>query len=190
NRRIAGPDARARAPDRDRSLGQTRRQPTGRQGVSGFRGPVWHWRLSPVLRRERTSTGKMPGPPLGLLQCAAVSLARTGFSRGGSDGNSQHWTPTGSAMDLARLIRDVPNFPKPGILFRDITPLLANPQALGEVVKRMAEPYRGAKIDAVVAAEARGFIFAAPLALELNVGFVPVRKPGKLPFDTHSFHYE
>jgi adenine phosphoribosyltransferase len=93
-------------------------------------------------------------------------------------------------MDLKRYIRDVPDFPKPGILFRDITPLLANPAALGEAVRRMAEPYREAGVHVVAAAEARGFIFAAPLALALNVGFVPVRKPGKLPFDTHAFHYE
>jgi adenine phosphoribosyltransferase len=93
-------------------------------------------------------------------------------------------------MDLARYIRAVPDFPKPGILFRDITPLLGNPQALRAAIGRMAEHYRGAKVDVVAAAEARGFIFAAPLALELNVGFVPVRKPGKLPFDTHAFHYE
>ncbi|MGD9722188.1 MAG: adenine phosphoribosyltransferase [Pirellulales bacterium] len=93
-------------------------------------------------------------------------------------------------MDLTRFIRAIPDFPKPGILFRDITPLLADPGALREAVRMMAEPYRGAGINVVAAAEARGFIFAAPLALELNVGFVPVRKPGKLPFDTHAFHYE
>jgi adenine phosphoribosyltransferase len=87
-------------------------------------------------------------------------------------------------------VRDIPDFPKPGILFRDITPLLAAPEALREAVSRMAEPYRNQDIHLVVAAEARGFIFAAPLALELNVGFAPVRKPGKLPFDTHAFHYE
>jgi adenine phosphoribosyltransferase len=95
-----------------------------------------------------------------------------------------------SAIELRKYIRDIPNFPKPGILFRDITPLLANPAALRDTIQQLAAPWRGRKIDAVVAAEARGFIFAAPLALELNVGFVPVRKPGKLPFDTHSFHYE
>jgi adenine phosphoribosyltransferase len=93
-------------------------------------------------------------------------------------------------LDLKKYIRDIPDFPKPGILFRDITPLLASPDALRECVHRLAAPFRGRKIDAVVAAEARGFIFAAPMALELNVGFVPIRKPGKLPFDTHAFHYE
>ena len=93
-------------------------------------------------------------------------------------------------IDLKQYIRDIPDFPKPGILFRDITPLLASPDALREAVRRLADPFRDRQIDAIVAAEARGFIFAAPLALELNVGFVPIRKPGKLPFDTHSFHYE
>ena len=93
-------------------------------------------------------------------------------------------------IDLKQYIRDIPDFPKPGILFRDITPLLASPDALRACVAQLAEPFRDTKIDAIVAAEARGFIFAAPLALELNVGFVPIRKPGKLPFDTHAFHYE
>lgn len=93
-------------------------------------------------------------------------------------------------MDLKQYIRAIPDFPKPGILFRDITPLLSNPAALRAAIDAMAEPYRGAGIDVVAAAEARGFIFAAPLALALDVGFVPVRKPGKLPFETHAFHYE
>lgn len=92
--------------------------------------------------------------------------------------------------DLKDLIRGVPNFPKPGIMFRDITPLLANSTAFGECIRLLAEPYRDQSIKAILAAEARGFIFAAPLALELNASFIPVRKPGKLPFDTHSFHYE
>ena len=75
-----------------------------------------------------------------------------------------------AALDLKQFIRDIPDFPKAGILFRDITPLLASPAAFRETVRRMAEPYRGKKIDAIVAAEARGFIFAAPLALELKAG--------------------
>ncbi len=95
-----------------------------------------------------------------------------------------------AAIDLKDYIRDIPDFPKPGIVFKDITPLLASPEAFRECIKQMADHYRGQKIDAVVAAEARGFIFAAPLALELNAGFVPIRKPGKLPFSTHSFDYE
>lgn len=95
-----------------------------------------------------------------------------------------------TSIDLTKYIRAIPDFPKPGILFRDITPLLADASAFREAIHQLAAPWRGRKIDAVVAAEARGFIFAAPLALELNIGFVPVRKPGKLPFDTHSFHYD
>ncbi len=95
-----------------------------------------------------------------------------------------------SLPDLKRLIRDIPNFPKPGILFRDITPLLASPQGFREAIRRMADHYQGRRVDIVTAAEARGFIFAAPLAIELGCGFVPVRKPGKLPFDTHAFHYQ
>jgi adenine phosphoribosyltransferase len=94
------------------------------------------------------------------------------------------------SQQLTDYIRSIPDFPKPGIVFRDITPLLASPVGLRETIRQLADHYRGAKIDAVAAAEARGFIFAAPLAIELGVGFVPIRKPGKLPFETHAFHYE
>lgn len=93
-------------------------------------------------------------------------------------------------IELKRFIREIPDFPKPGILFRDITPLLASPAAFRDAIRRMADHFRDRRVDAIVAAEARGFIFAAPLALELNASFVPVRKPGKLPFETHSFAYE
>ena len=95
-----------------------------------------------------------------------------------------------ATLDLKSYVRDIPDFPKPGILFRDITPLLANAVAFRETIRRMAEPYRGEKIDAIVAAEARGFIFAAPLAIELGAGFVPVRKPGKLPHTKLSHQYD
>ncbi|QDU20258.1 adenine phosphoribosyltransferase [Urbifossiella limnaea] len=93
-------------------------------------------------------------------------------------------------MDLNALIRDVPDFPKPGVLFKDITPLLADPKAFGYVVARMAAHYAKASLGAIAAAEARGFLFAAPLALELNLPLVPLRKPGKLPYKTHSFRYD
>ncbi len=93
-------------------------------------------------------------------------------------------------IDLKTYIRDIPDFPKPGILFRDITPLLGSAKAFQAAIDQLSDNYRNCQIDAIVAAEARGFIFAAPLALSLGVGFVPVRKPGKLPCDTHAFHYE
>ena len=95
-----------------------------------------------------------------------------------------------SEIDLKTFIRDIPDFPKPGILFRDITPLLASAEAFRETIRRMCEPYRDKKIDVIVGAEARGFIFAPPMAMELGVGFVPVRKPGKLPSETHKFEYD
>ncbi len=95
-----------------------------------------------------------------------------------------------ATLDLKKFVRNIPDFPKPGIMFRDITPLLADPAAFGEVIRRLADRYRDQEVAAVAAAEARGFIFAAPLALELGASFVPVRKPGKLPFETHAFHYE
>ena len=82
---------------------------------------------------------------------------------------------------LAALIRDVPDFPKPGIAFKDFTPLLADAAALALAVELMANPYRGRRIDLVVGAESRGFIFGTAIAQALSAGFVPVRKPGKLP---------
>ena len=87
-------------------------------------------------------------------------------------------------MDLAKMIRDVPDFPVEGILFKDITTLIRDPVALAEAVDRMAEPFADQRIDVVVAVEARGFIFGAPMAYKLGAGFVPVRKEGKLPADT------
>jgi adenine phosphoribosyltransferase len=93
-------------------------------------------------------------------------------------------------IDLKQHIRSIKDFPKPGIMFRDITPLIANPQAFGEVIRRFADRYRDLKPTAVLAAESRGFIFAAPLALELGAAFIPVRKPGKLPFKTRKYSYE
>jgi adenine phosphoribosyltransferase len=97
---------------------------------------------------------------------------------------------TTPAFDLGQYVRSVQDFPKPGILFRDITPLLANAEALRETVVRLADPYRKLPVDIVAAAEARGFIFAAPLAIELGKGFVPVRKPGKLPYETRRLCYD
>jgi adenine phosphoribosyltransferase len=87
-------------------------------------------------------------------------------------------------------IRSIPDFPKPGILFRDITPLLSHPAAFRRAVVELADPFRQKGIDVVAAAEARGFLFAAPVALELNAALVPLRKPGKLPFDTLSYSYD
>lgn len=92
-------------------------------------------------------------------------------------------------MDLRNYIRDITDFPKPGILFKDITPLLADPAAFRQSIAEMTARYRGQPIDAVAAAEARGFLFAAPLALELNCGLIPMRKPGKLPYQTMSYSY-
>lgn len=91
-------------------------------------------------------------------------------------------------MDLARYLRDVPDFPKPGILFKDISPLLASPEALRETVARFARLDFGG-IDKVAAIESRGFLFGAPLAIELGKGFVPIRKPGKLPWKTSRVEY-
>lgn len=95
-----------------------------------------------------------------------------------------------ATLDLRPWIRDVPDFPKPGILFKDITPLLSDPKAFGAAIDQLAERYAGAGVDTIAAAEARGFIFGAPLALRLNAGFVPIRKPGKLPHATVALQYD
>jgi adenine phosphoribosyltransferase len=93
-------------------------------------------------------------------------------------------------LNLKDYIRNVPDFPKPGILFRDITPLLLHAPAFRHSIRQFADHFSAVKPTAILAAESRGFLFGAPLALELGIAFVPVRKPGKLPFDKHRFEYE
>jgi adenine phosphoribosyltransferase len=90
-------------------------------------------------------------------------------------------TETTALQDIYRAIRDVPDFPKPGILFKDITPLLLSPGAFRHAVDLMAEPFRGSRVTRVVSIESRGFLLGAPVALTLEAGLVPIRKPGKLP---------
>ena len=90
----------------------------------------------------------------------------------------------------AKLIRDVPDFPKPGILFKDITTLIKDGPAFRQIIAGLLERFRDSKVDVVVGVESRGFIFACPLAYELGAGFVPVRKPGKLPADVLRTEYE
>jgi adenine phosphoribosyltransferase len=91
---------------------------------------------------------------------------------------------------LKKLIREVPDFPKPGILFYDITTLLRDKVGFGTLIDLLAEHYLGSKVDTVLAIEARGFIFGPALAYRLNAGFVPIRKPGKLPAQTVKWSYE
>lgn len=93
-------------------------------------------------------------------------------------------------MNLTELIRDVPDFPVPGILFRDITTLLKEGPAFQQVIDRLCDQLSTVKVDRVVAIESRGFIFGAPIAYKLGVGFVPVRKLGKLPADTITAEYD
>jgi adenine phosphoribosyltransferase len=94
-----------------------------------------------------------------------------------------------SLDDLKRAIREVPDFPKPGIGFKDITPILLDAGLFGRAVELMAAPYAGAGISRVVSIESRGFIFGAPIALRLGAGLVPIRKPGKLPAATQRVDY-
>ncbi len=93
-------------------------------------------------------------------------------------------------MPIKSLIRTIPDYPKPGIMFRDITTLLADPRGLRTTVDELVDRYRGQAIDKVVGIEARGFILGAPIAHQLGVGFVPVRKQGKLPGPTITHHYD
>jgi adenine phosphoribosyltransferase len=94
-----------------------------------------------------------------------------------------------SAEDLRARIREIPDFPKPGILFYDITTLLKDPDAFRETIELLTEPFADKAVDIVVGMESRGFIFSAPMALQLKAGFVPVRKLGKLPAETVSVEY-
>lgn len=93
------------------------------------------------------------------------------------------------SMDYKAFIREVPDFPKPGILFYDITTLLKDPKALQSIIDDFTEKYHTAAVTKVVGIESRGFIFGSPLACRLNAGFVPVRKPGKLPADVYEVKY-
>lgn len=91
---------------------------------------------------------------------------------------------------LKAKIRDIPDFPEPGIIFRDITPLVADPSTLQLSVYQLLQPFLGETINAVAGMEARGFIFGSLVAWELGVGFIPLRKPGKLPYDVQSVSYD
>src|SRR5690625_46893 len=91
---------------------------------------------------------------------------------------------------IDQYIRNIPDFPKKGIQYKDITPLLLDPKVMEATLQALIKPLAGQKIDKVVGVEARGFLFGMLLAKELNVGFVPIRKPGKLPYDTISASYD
>jgi adenine phosphoribosyltransferase len=97
--------------------------------------------------------------------------------------------PFPAMADLARLIVNVPDWPKPGVVFKDITPLLRDPAALSLAVEYMAQPYRGKHIDVIASAESRGFIFGVAVAQNISAGFVPIRKPGKLPREVLTAEY-
>ena len=93
-------------------------------------------------------------------------------------------------MDLAGYIRDIPDFPKPDVLFKDITPLLASPEGFRDAIDQLAAPFAGAGVTKVLGAEARGFILGGALAYKMGAGFIPARKPGKLPWSTTCAEYE
>lgn len=95
-----------------------------------------------------------------------------------------------SSSILASAIRNVPDFPKPGVQFKDITPILSNPALFRQAVDALIKPYPPGEIDQIIGIDARGFIFAAAAALRLEAGFIPIRKKGKLPFYTHEESYD
>src|SRR6266850_5832070 len=95
-----------------------------------------------------------------------------------------------SAKEIERAIRNIPDFPKPGIQFKDITPVLADARLFSGAIDLLTEHFKPGDVDAVVGIDARGFIFAAAAAVKLQAGFVPIRKKGKLPFKTHEQEYD
>jgi adenine phosphoribosyltransferase len=97
---------------------------------------------------------------------------------------------TDLAQDVSNAIRDVPDFPKPGILFKDITPVLADPQLFPRVAEWMSDQFRADSVDRIVGIESRGFILGAAMVKDLRAGFVPARKPGKLPYECLTVEYE
>ena len=97
---------------------------------------------------------------------------------------------TATPAEIERAIRTIPDFPKPGIQFKDITPVLADPRLFSGSIDLLIEGFKPGQVDAVVGIDARGFIFAAAAAVKLEAGFVPVRKKGKLPFKTHEQEYD
>jgi adenine phosphoribosyltransferase len=123
------------------------------------------------------------------LRQPAMDWPESGVPPAVSDQQPQT-APSIPVTNLKGLIRDIPDFPKPGILFKDITPLLANPAGLALSVEYMMQPFRSQRINAVIGAESRGFIFGTAVAQGLSCGFVPVRKPGKLPSATQAVEYE
>jgi adenine phosphoribosyltransferase len=95
-----------------------------------------------------------------------------------------------TTIDLRRYVRDIPDFPKPGILFRDVTPLFGDARALPAAVEALAAPFRSERIDQVLGIESRGFLLGTPVAIALGAGFTMVRKPGKLPYEKRSVTYD
>ena len=93
-------------------------------------------------------------------------------------------------MELMNTVRSIPDFPKPGIIFRDVTTLFKDPDAYRELMERIAASFDGIKVDAVAGPEARGFVLGSVLAYQLHAGFIPVRKPGKLPYESVSYSYD
>ncbi len=116
-----------------------------------------------------------------MQNCTAAWMSKSESAEKG--GNSP------MSVNIQDLIRDVPDFPKPGVVFRDITPVLAHPEGLDTLIEGLAAPFMGIGIALVVGIESRGFILGAPVARQLNCGFVPVRKPGKLPRATYNVEY-
>src|SRR5690349_17405219 len=98
-------------------------------------------------------------------------------------------TSSTAGLDLGSYIRDIPDFPQPGIMFKDISPLLKAPEAFREAIDRLVAHYANLDIDYIVGIESRGFLVGAPLAYHMNKGFIPIRKPGKLPYKTERIDY-
>src|SRR5690606_1767963 len=112
-----------------------------------------------------------------------------GFSVRGPPERDDSMTSSTTHIQLEDYIRDIPDFPQPGIMFKDICPLLKAPEAFKAAVDRLVEHARTLEVDVIVGVESRGFLFGAPMAYQLGAAFVPVRKPGKLPYETEKIEY-
>src|SRR5690606_28416288 len=168
----------------------------GRVAAARRRGPDHRWDQrqgeAPRRRRRRApdrARGAAGQPPGGRQPPRPRTRGHRHLSSTGYCGIRQRRASTGRVDDFASLIRDIPDFPEPGVVFKDITPILGHADTFARLVSAMADPFRDKGVTQVAGIEARGFTLAAPIALELNAGFIPIRKPGKLPFKTVGEEY-
>src|SRR5205814_1611196 len=190
----SGPPPRSSSPGRCWHGGRRRSRNTARWPIAGAGPRRRPRRLRWACRSSRPTTRPTPNRQWSAfparLRFRADRSSRGPASNGeGSVASPLPFPPVD--LDVLRAhVRDIPDYPKPGVLFKDITPLLAAPEVFAATVDALAAPYTGEHIDKVLGIEARGFVFAAPVAYQHQAGFVPVRKAGKLPWEIEREEYE